>query len=369
MDMASRQDSFWVRISLQETDGVTCIEAVKRSYDRHRVQEFEHQGYCSFTLLLTRREDSTTVATRDDNDGDTPASVIVQIRPAQHALDVDVALEARRLYPSLVPEVRYLDIGLAEGLRAYELSRLPGVPLSRLLPYTLMSGADLSAKLDALVTSFARVVAQGWLGQVVKKQRDSVMRSYSPATEKQNMLSLCTGKVGSRITQKLEKLARKLPDQWLRERVMITQKKSCALNDYAVVLNHGDLLPSNILVDEHTWKITGLVDWAEAEYLPFGTCLYGLEHLLGIVQPASQTLSRPVFVYQGDAARLRQLFWTTLIDVIPELNGRQEEVKVMRDLGVLLWHGYAWDEGAIDRVVDEVNDGEELAKLRAFLSS
>lgn len=365
--MVTRQDSFWVRIGLQETDGATCIEAVKRRYNRHRVQEFECQGYCSFTLLVSWQEDSIVVGMGDDSDGDTPDSVIVQIRPAQHALDVNVAHEASRLYPSLTPDVRYLDIGLHEGLRAYELSRLSGKPLSRLLPHTMILRADLSAKHETLVTNFAHVVAQGWPIQAGKKRRDSILRPDSPATEKQSMLSLCTGKVGSRITQKLEKLARELPDQWLRERAMITLDGICALHDYPVVLNHGDLIPSNILVDEQTWKITGLVDWAEAEHLPFGTCLYGLERLLGFLQPARPNLSRPAFVYQYDAARLRQLFWTTLIGAIPELNGRQEEVKVMRDLGVLLWHGYAWDEGAIDRVVDEVNDGEELAKLRAFL--
>jgi len=182
------------------------------------------------------------------------------------------------------------------------------------------------------------------------------------------MLSLCTGKVGSCIAQKLQKLARELPDEWLRESAMITFDKICALDDYPIVLNHGDLIPSNILVDEHTWQITGLVDWAEAEHLPFGTCLYGLEHLLGFVRPALSESSRPMFVYQEDAARLQQLFWTTLMKAVPELEGRREEVQVMRDTGVLLWHGYAWDEGVVDRVVDEVNDGEELAKLRAFLS-
>ena len=74
------------------------------------------------------------------------------------------------------------------------------------------------------------------------------------------------------------------------------------------------------------------------------------------------------FVYYDNALQLRELFWACLFKLVPELESRKEEVWLMRDVGVLLWHGYAWDDGAIDRVVDEVNDTEELVKLRAFLS-
>ncbi|KAF3039380.1 hypothetical protein E8E12_007427 [Didymella heteroderae] len=366
--MAIWQDNFWARIGLQETDKAKCIEAVKRRYDRHHVEEFECQGYCSFTLLVSWLEDSNNFERGSHSDAGTFAPVVVQFRPAQHALDVDIAREASRLYPSLAPKVRALDLYLPGNLYAYELSRLPGKPLSGLLPHKLLPGTELRAKQETLVTSFAHVVAQGWPSKAGKQRRDSVVRADSPSMEKQSMLLLCTGKVGSCVTQKLQKLVRELPVKWLRERAMITLDNFCVLEDYPIVLNHGDLIPSNILVDEQTWEITGLVDWAEAEQLPFGTCLFGLEHLLGFVQLSSPNSTRPVFAYQEDAVRLRQLFWTTLISVVPELEGRQGEVQAMRDMGVLLWHGYAWDEGAIDRVVDEVNDGEELAKLRAFLS-
>jgi hypothetical protein len=357
-------------MGLQETDRARCIDAVKRRYNRHhaKVEEFEHQGYCSFTLLATWSEGSTTVETRSHSEVEVLASAIVQLRPARHALDIDVAGKASRLYTPLAPKVRRVDIQLPGKLFAYELSQLLGTPLSRLIPHGPVPGKDLRAKQESLITSFALVIAQGWPSLARKRRRDSVLWEDSPSMEKQSMLSLCTGKVGSRITLKLQKLVRELPDQWLRERAMITLEKVCALDDHPVVLNHGDLIPSNILVDEQTWQITGLVDWAEAEHLPFGTCLYSLEHLLGFVQPASPDSSRPMFVYQEDAARLRQLFWTTLISEVPELEGKRGEVEVVRDLGVLLWHGYAWDEGAVGRVVDEVNDSAELAKLRAFLS-
>jgi len=46
----------------------------------------------------------------------------------------------------------------------------------------------------------------------------------------------------------------------------------------------------------------------------------------------------------------------------------QRSVLVAKEVGILLWHGFAWDEGRIDRVVDERDDGEEVEMLRAFLS-
>ena len=185
--------------------------------------------------------------------------------------------------------------------------------------------------------------------------------------ESSSVLSQCRGKVGSTIISRLERLAAELPDTHLRQRASQVLGAVQRISDYSVTINHGDLIPSNILVDKNTWKITGLVDWAEAEYLPFGTCLYGLEHLLGYITPPASGIAL-IWTYFDGAAQLRELFWTRLIDAVPELGARMEDVRVMRDLGVLLWYGIAWDEGAIDRIVNEVDDVEEVTELRAFLT-
>ncbi|KAF1927237.1 uncharacterized protein M421DRAFT_185682 [Didymella exigua CBS 183.55] len=371
--MAMSEGDFWKRIGLQDTDRATCIEAITNVCDRHHVAEFEYQGFCSFTLLVSllrhhEKTENEIHGSRNDATTEMAEQAIIQFRPPQHALDLDVSLEASRIYPSLAPKARALNIRLPGDLCAYELERLPGTPLSRLLPRQLLPGPGLQAKQKTLISSFARIVAQSWPNMASRKRRDSILRPDSPEMEGQAILSLCTGKVGSCIAQKLQKLAQGLPDERLREKAATTLQKILAMDIYPVVLNHGDLIPSNILVDERTWEITGLVDWAEAEYLPFGTCLYGLEHLLGFLQAPSQYLSRPIFLFYEDAAVFRELFWTTLSGLVSELGDRHDDVRTMRDLGILLWHGYAWDDGAVDRVVDEVADVEELAKLRAFLS-
>lgn len=150
---------------------------------------------------------------------------------------------------------------------------------------------------------------------------------------------------------KLQKLASRLPSSGLRARARDVLERLLAMEAYPVVLNHGDLIPSNILIDAESWAVTGLVDWAEAEWLPFGTCLYGLEFLLG--GPGVRE-GKAVWEYWEGREALERVFWGALERERPGLGARREEVMCARDVGVLLWFGYAWDEGAIDRVVTEV---------------
>lgn len=64
---------------------------------------------------------------------------------------------------------------------------------------------------------------------------------------------------------------------------------SCALRElgelfypyYPQVLTHGDLCLVNLLVSPSIGRVTGIIEWAEAELLPFGLALYGLDVLLG----------------------------------------------------------------------------------------
>ena len=379
--------NFWKRIGLKGEDRLRCIRAVQDRYIGCRVQEFGEQGYCSFTLLVSppgnisiagnksRQLECDRVRERGSRE-----SRIVQIRPAQHALDLNIAQSAKATYPSLAPAIRGLDLGLPRHLCAYEMERMCGTPLSRLLPRAQVLDSALQRKQERLVETFAAFIAHGLQPCSKPELRIRNVRADSPMGDVSEMLSQCTGKVGSSILRRLGRLSEELPDSNLRRRAKSTLERVKAVDAYPVVLNHGDLIPSNVLIDEETWGITGLVDWAEAEYLPFGTCLYGLEHLLGYLTPVSQPLSQlrddssnlshtPTFTYFGNAPRLRDLFWARLFDAIPDFKMRQEDVRIMRDMGVLLWYGYAWDDGAINRVVNEMDDAVEVTCLRRFLDA
>lgn len=52
---------------------------------------------------------------------------------------------------------------------------------------------------------------------------------------------------------------------------------------YPQVLTHGDFSITNILIDEETFDITGIVDWSLASVMPFGADLDILFHTTGFM--------------------------------------------------------------------------------------
>jgi hypothetical protein len=359
---------FWKHFGLKEQDRSRCLEAVRERYAGWEVREYEEQGGCSFTMLVSRcRDTDGDTSVTDSENGDAAeepnaggTSCIVQVRPAQHALDLDIAAAAKQMYPALAPRTRALNHDLPGSLCAYEIQKMPGTPLSRLLPKTQVLDAVMQQKHKRLITSLASLIAASYAPPKLPRHT----RADSPMSDTPTLLSQCRGRVGSSMVRRLEQLSQELPSIGLRHVARDTWAKLRDIRDYPVVLNHGDLIPSNILVDEESWEITGLVDWAEAELLPFGTCAYGLELVLGHVEPIP---SGNEYVYFDNAVHLRDVFWTSLFAAVPDLKKRRADVETMRDVGVLLWYGFAWDEGRVDRVVSEGRDGVEVACLRAFM--
>lgn len=347
--------SFWSRMGLHDHDRDVCVRAIQGFYPDYTIEEFGVQGYCSFTLLVSPCPGSFRA--QDE--------YVVQLRPEQHGLDRGVAEAAREMYGLLAPRMRTLDCKLPGGLQAVEMERLAGTPLSR-----VEVGRGSWEKQVRLVESFARVVARAWptsVGDGSSRYEDPFFlcllthvprrsRADSP-TEGLWLGQHCTGKVGRVIVPKLRKLAAELPDEMLRARARDTLARVLAIEHFPAVLNHGDLIPSNILVDEESWTVCGLVDWAEAEIMPFGACFYGLEYLFGgleTVTSADATAKTQVWRYRPGCDALRDMFWQTLVTASPMIKESVDEVRCMRDVGVLLWFGYAWDDGAIDRVVNDV---------------
>lgn len=318
-----------------------------------------------------------------------------------------------------------------------------------------------------VVRGFAGFVARGWTGcgadagvahglesDASSKQQQQV--SVSSLIEEEasggsgGSSSLC-----DRIPAKLAQLCTQLPTLALRERAEGVRKKymemgldrcggkSSSSQNYTtrpqehartaagdnhhsappipvlpLTLNHGDLVPGNILVDRASGRLTGVVDWAEAELGWWGLPLYGVEFLLGFVEsrcrrrrsPSSSSSSSSEtpggeeesgledadddgtpgvawgaeakggtsgtegrafeWTYYAQAEELRRLFWEEVERKIGGVFGEPEvrrAVEVVRDVGVLLWFGFAWDDGKVDRVVNEVDDPREVLLLETFL--
>ena len=354
---------------------------------RDDIYEAGTQGYCSYTLFVG-------------------SSAVLQFRSLAHQIDVRLAALSRDIYGSLAPETEFLGvvdvpaIGGGAGhttitlagdrsgsskkadssgmgqLYAYSMVRLPGVSLSEVRSRH-ESPLDRGFQ-ETLIRGFAQFICRGW---------KSALDPTSPELQR------VRGRVGSSLRWRLEMMHRELPERFrpVTEKVLKNLDK---IEGLPWVLTHGDLVPGNIMVeaspsieDQATGdppacgpqgSLLGLLDWAEAEYLPFGVGLYGAEELFGQAsrEPGSASWQYPPprshFTYYPWATELRHVLWNELRTGIPELADDTADmgliVEQARVLGILLWHGIAFDDGKLNRVVQEGRDDEEIQRLDTFLS-
>ncbi|KAI5924870.1 hypothetical protein F4810DRAFT_99401 [Camillea tinctor] len=286
------------------------------------------QGYCSYTLLV----------------GD---STIVQFRPLAHKLDINITTIACQVFGHLAPETEFIGQLNATGLYAFSMRRLPGVSLSDLRAQIgRESAVQVAQQRKQFVIDFAHIQAKSWVHRKTAKE----------LPEKRT--------VGSSLQWRLELMNEALPKRFRR----ITRSLLVSLPEIQALpwtFSHGDFLPSNIMVCPESGKLLGLLDWAEAEFLPFGVGMYGLEELIGEDKGGR-------FIYYPEAKHLRCLFWSELSRALPELAQDARLltlVKKAQILGILLWHGIAFDDGKLNRAVEEGKDDDEIKRLEAFLSS
>ncbi|KUJ12696.1 uncharacterized protein LY89DRAFT_190389 [Mollisia scopiformis] len=312
---------FFLRSGLTAQTRHECFNLIEELYPNKAASAASCQGYCSLTVFVGH-------------------DTVVQFRPYNYRLDLQLTLVAREVYGTFAPETRYVATLPASGLLVYRMGRIGGVSFKDFRASRSMIACSTYHR-AALCRDFARFLARSW------KETSS--------------RALPLGLVGKTIESRLRALVSTLSHRFrlVARRVLENLRRIEAL---PWVLTHGDIVASNIMIEPSNGTLTGLVDWAEAERLPFGVCFYGLEELLG-------EMTMTGFQYRHDAVSLRTVFWAELGMLVPELQQTQvlEAVKLARDLGVLLWHGIAFDDGAIDRVVQEGRDVEEIHRLEAFL--
>ncbi|KAH9898922.1 hypothetical protein F4778DRAFT_177671 [Xylariomycetidae sp. FL2044] len=331
---------FFDRCKLPAGAQSLCDEFVRSTYAESVVRPAPFQGYCSYTVLV------------DD-------SLVVQFRPAAHELDTDMTRAASEVFGALAPDTEYLGELGDTGLRICSMTRIPGVALS-----DLRAGGDVNRHRHRL-RSRSRIQRE----RIVRDFAGLQAMSWRHAREKTSGAVIVRKKlVGSSLRWRLELMASSLPSRFRP----IARSLLCDLPDIETTLpwtlSHGDFLPANVMADPESGAIRGLLDWAEAEFLPFGVGMYGLEELLGEERDDGH------FAYYPEANRLRRLFWTELLLRVPELarrdGGRRLAlVQKAQRVGILLWHGIAFDDGALNRAVQEGVDDAEVERLDAFLLS
>jgi hypothetical protein len=312
-------DRFFLRAGLATRERLRCDAFIRTRYPDEQITPVSGQGYCSLTVFV----------------GDT---LVVQFRPPLFQLDLRVAHAARDVYGPFAPDTRYLGT-LPSGLLAYSMSRIDGLSLQhwrRANP-----AAQSTEQRRRLCRDFVGFLARAW--------------------HHQSRTDLPLGVVGLSLVSRLKALMTDLPVRF-QSTARSLLRQLHRIEALPWVLSHGDIMAANMMVDPSSCRLIGLVDWAEAERLPFGVCFYGLEEILGEMTPSG-------FRLHPDSKDLRASFWEELKRQIPELQQSHvlEAVKLARDLGILLWHGIAFDNGAINRVVEEGRDVEEIQRLDAFL--
>ncbi|KAI0143570.1 hypothetical protein GGR57DRAFT_349862 [Xylariaceae sp. FL1272] len=314
---------FFDRCKLPSSVKDDCDAFVRRRYESRPIRPAPFQGYCSYTVFIGE-------------------DIVVQFRPSAHKLDIDITATACQIFGTLAPETLYLGDLSATDLCAFEMKRLPGVSLS-----DLRAGSTARSFRERLVRDFAHLQAQAWHHSKAKSDLRGIERT-----------------VGSSLRWRLESMSVSLPSGASRDVAQSILAKLSLIEDLPWVLSHGDFLPSNIMVCPKSGKLLGLLDWAEAEWLPFGIGAYGLEELLGEDENGK-------FVYYPEAEQLRSLFWEELLNSLPRLAKDSRAIasaKLAQQLGILLWHGIAFDDGRLNRVVEEGKDDQEIQRLELFIS-
>lgn len=101
-----------------------------------------------------------------------------------------------------------------------------------------------------------------------------------------------------------------------------------------MVLLHNDFGSFNMLVDENSCNLLGVIDWAEAEIGPFGINLYAHDRLISKIH-LKHGWSR-----YDDYRLLDEIFWTTFSQETGVDNETINSIKAARIAGVLLWLGF-----------------------------
>ncbi|KAI1212876.1 uncharacterized protein F4807DRAFT_303474 [Annulohypoxylon truncatum] len=315
---------FFDRCKLPPSVKDDCDAFVRSRYSE-QIRPAPFQGYCSYTVFVGEES-------------------VVQFRPLAHKLDIGITSTACKIFGPLAPETELLGELEGTGLYVFSMRRIPGVSLMDLRTETKLA-LGRSQRVQ-VVRDFAHLQAATW---AYAQNNESIQEKKT---------------VGSSIRWRLELMAKKLPSRFrgIAKSILLDLSEIEAL---PWVLSHGDFLPSNIMVDPKSGKLTGLVDWTEGEFLPFGIGMYGLQELLGEDRDGH-------FVYYPEAKHLRKLFWAELFSSIPKLPRDARRVALIRKaqlLGIFLWHGIAFDNGKLDRVVEEGKDGGEIERLDAFILS
>ncbi|KAK6825803.1 hypothetical protein PG987_013297 [Apiospora arundinis] len=197
---------------------------------------------------------------------------IMSFRQLGCALDSRVINSAKERHGRLIPDVSYCgNVGLGdETLIAYKMNCLPGNVVAELYPREAEISDDDKAKIVTFYKHLAGYFARNWLKPV------SELSSLDASSlTKDGRFRFNTDESKVRHQLRLLKRYHLFPSvDAVVARIEESLPTLCSsTGEWTQVLTHDDFTKHNILIDSHTFAITGIVDWSRALIGPFGSDL------------------------------------------------------------------------------------------------
>ncbi|CRK44654.1 hypothetical protein BN1723_006247 [Verticillium longisporum] len=268
----------------------SCDALARELVDGDQVVPVAVQGACSYTVYA------------GPNLGH-----VVQFRLKTLGLKVETAALARQVFNTLAPDVSFKQ-------QLGEDCTTPG--REPLLVYVMAQNSpERKACRKNLMQDVARFFALEW------KAPQEVGRTDCD----------CMAEI---FQKELQMLLIALPDQ-LHPIIRATLASLPSIFSLPMVLLHKDFGDCNIIVEEESCHLVGVIDWSEAEIGPFGTNLHSLQSLM------SKLDLRKGGIRYEDYDDLARSFWETLSGEVGGLrDNTTRSIKAAMVLGLLRSRGF-----------------------------
>ncbi|KAK4077135.1 uncharacterized protein Triagg1_4102 [Trichoderma aggressivum f. europaeum] len=247
---------------------------------------------------------------------------VVQFRLKSLKLKTETTALACKIYGALAPEVSFEgeigdEIEGKEPLYVYLMRRIQGIThLDFILAHGFPENSHENfARRKTFMADVARFFAISWKTpqKVDSAYRDQLGQTYLKE------LRLLLSTLPSRFHSIIEHCIRSMDD----------------VMSLPMVLLHQDFSTCNIMVDETSCHLVGIIDWAEAEICPFGLNLETLQAFTGKLH------IQDGWTRFQDYADLQDTFWDIFTKEVGGLTeAKMQAIKLARVTGLLLSDGF-----------------------------
>ncbi|KAM0271144.1 hypothetical protein ACHAQH_009176 [Verticillium albo-atrum] len=285
----------------------SCDALARELVDGDQVVPVAVQGACSYTVYAGPG-----------------LGHVVQFRLKTLGLKAETAALARLVFDTLAPDVSFKQqLGEdctttgREPLLVYVMTRIRGISCLDFKRFHRFpeNSPERKACRKNLTQDVARFFALAWKApqEVGQADRDRMAEIFQ---------------------KELQMLLVALPDR-LHPIIRATLASLPSIFSLPMVLLHKDFGDCNIIVEEESCHLVGVIDWAEAEIAPFGTNLHSLQSLM------SKLDLRKGRIRYEDYDDLARLFWENLSDEVGGLgDDTARSIKAAMVLGLLRSRGF-----------------------------